>query len=410
MNFEITFTPEQQEFQIRVRDWLKRNIPKGIEHPADPANLTKEGYEKQRELGHRLALEGWLYPTYPKEFGGGDLSPNEALIIEIELEKYDQILPPYYDSGGKLAAASIMVWGTQEQKSIFLPQILKGEVRTWQLLTEPEAGSDLANIQTTAIKNGNKYTVNGQKIYVGSSHGAEWSWMLANTDPGGKRHENLSWFIVPMDLPGITWAPMDLIFAGNENGALSGFKNTVYFADVQIPAENLIGGENSGWQVADTHLEIEHGLMQGSLLGDHNLRRTLNACRKLKKRGNLLIADPSIQGILAELYIDSEITRLFHIRNHWLRSSGQKLSYQGPQAYLQMKRQALRAAKHTQDILGPYALVTDDKLSPEDGFIEVQQRGSIVAQHPGGTVEIQKIIMSRKLGLGKSSIKYGSKN
>ncbi len=410
MNFEVTFTSQQQKFQLRVRDWLKRNIPQDMEQPADPANLTKVGYKKQRELGHKLASEGWLYPTYPKEFGGGNLSAEEALIIEIELEKHGQTLPPYYDSGGKLAAASIMVWGSPEQKNVFLPSILKGQVRTWQLLTEPDAGSDLANIQTTAIKNGNKYTVNGQKIYVGSSHGAEWSWMLANTDPGGKRHGNLSWFIVPMDLPGITWAPMDLIFAGNENGALSGFKNTVYFADVQIPAENLIGGENNGWKVADTHLEIEHGLMQGSLLGDHNLQRTLNACRKLERKGKSIITDPSIQEILADLYIDSEITRLFHMRNYWLRSSGQKLSYQGPQAYLQMKRQALRAAKHAQDILGPYALVMDPKLSPEDGFVEVQQRGSIVAQHPGGTVEIQKVIMSRKLGLGRSNTKPGSES
>ena len=162
----------------------QKHAPKDLQQRADPGELTHQDYLKQRKLGRDLGDQGWLYPTYPKEYGGGGLSPEEALIIEQELDGYRINLPPYYDSGGKLGAASIMVWGTEEQKSHFLPSIFRGRVRTWQLLTEPEAGSDLANVKTTAHRDGDDYVLNGQKIFVGSTHGADWSWMLVNTSPG----------------------------------------------------------------------------------------------------------------------------------------------------------------------------------------------------------------------------------
>ena len=140
MDFELTFTAEQESFRAEVRSWLEEHAPKDLEHPADPGQLTLDGYRKQRQLGRALGEKGWLYPTYPSKYCGGGLSGEEALIIEQELDRHGFTLPPYYDSGGKLGAASIMVWGTEEQKASFLPPIFRGEVRTWQLLTEPEAG------------------------------------------------------------------------------------------------------------------------------------------------------------------------------------------------------------------------------------------------------------------------------
>ncbi len=403
MDFDITFTPEQERFRARVRSWLDAHAPKDFPDLADPVLLTEADYLKQRRLGRELGDEGWLYPTYPREYGGGGLSPPEALVIEQELDRLGFTLPPYYDSGGKLGAASIMVWGAEEQKARFLPPILKGRVRTWQLLTEPEAGSDLANVKTTAIRDGDAYLVNGQKIFVGSAHGADQSWMIVNTDPGGRRHQNLSWFIVPMDLPGVSWAPMDLLFAGNERGAASGLKQTVYFDNVRLPAFNLIGGENNGWKVAGTHLELEHGLMQTSLGRNQLMERVFRLCKERLRRGRPLASNPRTRDLLADMHVDAQIGRLFHLRNYWLQSTGRPISYEGPQAYLHMKRAALRTSKALHKILGPYALTTDPHWRLEDGHLETQQRGSIVAQHPGGTVEIQKVIMARALGVGRAA-------
>ena len=149
MDFEPRYTPEQEQFRQQVKAWLKENVPAGIVHPADPIDLTWEQYQLRRDLGRRLGAKGWLWPTAPAEFGGGGLDVDHAVVIEEEIDAYGLTNPPYYDSGGRLGGASILVWGSQEQKESFLPPIFTGAVRTWQLLSEPEAGSDLANVKTT---------------------------------------------------------------------------------------------------------------------------------------------------------------------------------------------------------------------------------------------------------------------
>ena len=295
-----------------------------------------------------------------------------------------------------------MVWGTDEQKRHFLPPIFRGDVRTWQLLTEPEAGSDLANVQTTAIRDGDEYVINGQKIYVGSTHGAEMSWMLVNTHPGGPRHRNLSWFMVPMHLPGVSWAPMDLLFAGNERGAASGHKQTVYFENVRLPAFNLIGGENNGWRVAGTHLELEHGLMQTSLRGDSLWERILRLYKTAKSDGTPYMDSPdaptfSPTSTSTPKSVDSSTPAT---TGSSARAAPSPITAPKPTSTSSAPPSAPAKALHK--LFGPYALTTDAEIGLEDGHIEVQQRGSIVAQHPGGTVEIQKVIMARRLGIGRA--------
>ena len=219
MDFEPRYTPEQEEFRREVSAWLKEHVPTGVEHPADPADLTWDQYQLRRELGRKLGDKGWLWPTAPAEYGGGGLDVDSAVVIEEEIDSFGLTLPPYYDSGGRLGGNSILVWGTEEQKQAFLPPIFTGRVRTWQLLSEPEAGSDLANVKTQAIRDGDEYVLNGQKIFVGSDHGCDYMWTITVTDPEAKRHENLGWFMVPSHLPGITIQPMDLLISGGESGA-----------------------------------------------------------------------------------------------------------------------------------------------------------------------------------------------
>ena len=400
MDFEPRYTPEQEEFRREVNAWLKQHVPDGMEHPADPADLTWDQYQLRRELGRKLGDKGWLWPTAPAEYGGGGLDVDSAVVIEEEIDSFGLTLPPYYDSGGRLGGNSILVWGSEEQKQSFLPPIFTGRVRTWQLLSEPEAGSDLANVKTQAIRDGDEYVLNGQKIFVGSDHGCDYMWTITVTDPEAKRHENLGWFMVPSHLPGITIQPMDLLISGGESGAGSGVKQTVYFDNVRVPAFNLIGGENEGWKVATTHLELEHGT--GGRIGRNWLvDRLFDHCRTTERRGEPMTNDPDVRDRLIDVYVEAEIVRLLNMRNYWMRHSGANITYEGPQASYMRKTSGLRMSQAMLDILGPAGLTHDKELGAAEGHMEAHSRAGIVAIHPGGTTDIQKVIMARRIGIGR---------
>ena len=400
MDFEPRYTPEQEEFRREVSAWLREHVPTGVEHPADPADLTWDQYQLRRELGRKLGDKGWLWPTAPAEYGGGGLDVDSAVVIEEEIDSFGLTLPPYYDSGGRLGGNSILVWGTEEQKQSFLPPIFTGRVRTWQLLSEPEAGSDLANVKTQAIRDGDEYVLNGQKIFVGSDHGCDFMWTITVTDPEAKRHENLGWFMVPSHLPGITIQPMDLLISGGESGAGSGIKQTVYFDNVRVPAFNLVGGENQGWKVATTHLELEHGT--GGRIGRNWLvDRLFDHCRTTDRRGEPMTSDPDVRDRLIDVYIEAEVVRLLNLRNYWMRHSGAHITYEGPQASYVRKTSGLRMAQAMLDILGPAGLTHDKELGAAEGHMEAHSRAGIVAIHPGGTTDIQKVIMARRIGIGR---------
>ncbi len=398
MDFAIQDSPEQTAFRVEVRAFLDKNVSPDIEHMADPCDMSFEQYQLRRDLGRALGARGWLYPSMPKEYGGGDLSTEQIGILTDELTRIGLALPPYYDAGGRMGAPTILVWGTEEHKKRFLPPICRGEVRTWQLLTEPGAGSDLAGIKSTAIRDGDHYVVNGQKMYVGSSHGADYSWTILVTDPKGERHKNLSWLMIPMNLPGITVTPMDLLATGGEGGSGCGVKNAVFFDNVRVPAENLVGGENNGWKVATTHLEVEHGGM-GRLADRRVVYDFIDLCKK-REDGWAIADDPGAREELVNLYIESEITRLFAMRNHWLSHTNQPRSYEGSQYSLRRKLSGLDMGEKMVRIAGPLVLTKDKRWAPLRGSIEYFQRDSITSLHPGATTDIQRVIMARRLGIG----------
>ncbi len=402
MDFEVTYTPEQEAFRTEVRAWLAANIPEGLEQPVDPGDLSLAQYQKLRELGRRLGAKGWLYPTYPEAYGGGDLSVDFVMILEEELDRYSLHLPPYYDSGGRLGGASIFVWGTEEQKQQFLPPIFRGEWRTWQLLSEPNAGSDLAGVQTRAVRDGDSYIVNGQKIYVGSLHGCEMMWTIVVTDPDKPRHENLGWLMIPYGLPGIEVRPMELLTAGGEGGASPGLKHTIFFDNVRVPAFNLVGGENNGWRVATTHLELEHG-GGGVVRRNRVVDQFLEYCITTKRNGETLSKDSDVRDDMVEAYIKSEIVRLFGLRTYWLSHAHKPRSYEGPQLSYCRKTYALEIAETILRAVGPYAMTNDPDWGPLNGLLEHYQRSAVVGLHPGGTTDIQKVIMARRIGIGRTT-------
>ena len=397
MEFEMTYTSEQESFRREVRAYLETVIPPlGIKTGAGDGGY--EQWLKRREVGKKLGEKGWLWPTMPKEYGGGGLTGDHAIILQEEMERYDLQAHPYYDTGSTVGAPSIFVWGSEEQKRAFLPSMFTGKVVSWQLLTEPEAGSDLASVKTLAVRDGDDYVINGHKTFVGSSHDVDQFWTILMTDPKAPRHENVSWFIVPSSLPGITIMPLDLMGSDNE-----GHKNSVFFDNVRVPAFNLIGGENNRWKVAATHLEVEHG--GGGRIPTRNRfwERLSDYCKSTHFDGEPISKNPDARDTMMEILVDMEVTRLFGMRNFYLVNARKPRSYGGSQSSYWNKMAGLRRTGLNGRLLGYYALTTDATHAVCEGYIEAQQRSGIVAVHPAGTADVQKLIMARRIGIGRTA-------
>ncbi len=396
MDFELHDTPEMAAFREELRETLSRMIPKELVVSPYEEDVNPEQIAMRRQVGRELGARGWLRPMWPKEYGGGGLTIDQAIVIEQEIDRYEIANPPYDDSGAGLGGPAVMVWANEEQKKAFLPRMARGEVATWQLLTEPHGGSDLASTKTTAIRDGDEYVLNGTKTFVGDTGTPpDLLWTITLTDPQGPRHQNLSWFIIPADLPGIMIQPLDLLSGRGGN------KCTVFFEDVRVPSYNLIGGENNGWKVASTHLELEHG-GGGTVRGNRQVERFIEYVKSTSFNGQPIASEPDVKDALADLIVEEEVSRLFGLRNFWMSHSKRKMSYEGSQSSYVRKMGGLRKSRLMQQMIGYWAITDDKQYAPGAGWVNSFMKTSIISVHPGGTQDIQRVIMARRMGIGRT--------
>lgn len=416
MDFSLEYTKEQEEFAGEVREWLEENVPQDLVSPRDPLKMSYEQWQKRRELARKLGEKGWLYPGYPCEYGGGGLDADHSFVLRQELAERHLSLPPLYDSG-RLAAPAVLVCGTDEQKKRFLPPIFKGEAVTWQLFTEPEAGTDEANQQTNALRSTREkdyFIVNGQKIFVGGLYSPpEQFLLLTRSDIKAPRHENLAMFIAPANLPGITIQPLDLFPSGTFGQICSltadgapGVKHSVFFDDVRIHESYLIGGERDGWRVTTATLLVEHGDREGGISGGGGIPRNLVAekflaqCKSNPNVVKRLRENPQLLDSVVDIYVSAQIERLFSMRNAWLPHSGRRAPYAGPQLALYSKMFGGRLVSEMAEVLGPNAFTDDAEWGLDEDIFEVGQRSGVCFA-PGGTPEALKIVISRALAIGR---------
>lgn len=415
MDFSMEYTKEEEDFAEEVREWIKENIPKEYVPFRDAGSMTPEQWEVRRELCRRLGKKGWLLPGYPKEYGGLEMDLGHMFVLKKEFEKQRIGIPPHYDSGISLGAPAILAVGTEEQKKSFLPQITSGEVHTWQLFTEPEAGTDEANQQTNALRHERDkeyFIINGGKIFVGCYRGKpDYFMLLTRSDPQALRHQNLAMFFCPANLPGITINLQDLYCADYVHG-LQGYvsdtspgqKNQVFFDDVRVHEDYLIGGDHEGWQVADALLMVEHGTASPREVRvpteNYLQARFLDECKSNPNIAARLRENPQLADNVVTYYIGNEIAKLWEIRNFWLQANMKRAPGRGPQLTMFTKYLGPTLATCLTRVLGPYALIDDPVWSLQGGAYEVLVRGSSLLA-PGGTPEAQKIIISRSLGIGR---------
>ncbi len=418
MDFSLEYTEEQDAFAVEVREWLDENVPKGLKPVRDTLKMNDEQWQLRRDFTKKLGQKGWLYPSYPKEYGGGELSGDEVFVLYNELAERELALPPLYDMG-ILVSPAILVVGTEEQKKRFLPPIFTGEVLTWQLFTEPEAGTDVANQLTKALRSkreGDHFIINGHKIFVGSYPSRpEQLYVLTRSDLDAPRHHNLSSFLIPADLPGISIQAFDLFplstfssQTGVTGANIEAVKHAVYFDDVKVHESRLIGKEGEGWGVTTATLEVEHGGAgdhrggrgQGGPIGrNHMSEKFLAQCKTDPKVKRRLKENPLLLNSVLEIYIGTQIERLWTMRN----INGMGGTYGGPQLSLFSKMFGTRFVKHMAKVLGPVVYTSDSEWGLENGHFETGQRCGICLA-PGGTPESYKINISRALSMGRQGV------
>ena len=395
MDFEMRYTPEQEEFRKVVHAWLEDNakMPASLgKVPLESMDTTREQFDWGRDFYKKLGAQGWLYSTMPTEYGGGGLTVDHDIIIHEELAKYK--LPAAGPGAGAVAIAPLFIYGTEEQKQRFLRPMLSGQSVSWQLWTEPESGVDLASIKTRAVKDGDDFIFTGTKNYISGIFEPDWLNILVVTDPEAPRHANLGQFYIPANLPGISWQYQDLIVKGGQH--------FIFLDNVRVSREYLVGPETGGWRVTQSSLELEHGAAGGleSRLGA--VTNDLLKSWREGSKGRSLAKGDEANTHLVDAHIRTNVNRLIARRNYWMFTNKITQTFHGSQNQWMGRETRIRTAEDNLDLLGPYAITTDKDWTVLDGRVELGQRGASMATHGAGSYEIDKVIIARRVGLSRT--------
>jgi len=388
---------------------LKEEIRKFAEAELPPdlvRNTVIDGefrdFEFEISISRKLAQRGWLVMSWPEEYGGRGASLWEQTLYEMEIAYWD--IPGAWMgiSGTQWVGPCLMMFGTQEQREKYLPLIASGEKDgIWCTgYSEPNAGSDFANIKTRAVRHGDDYIINGQKVWTSAAHRARWCWLAARTDPNAaKKHQGISIFIVDMKSPGVTVNPI-LNYYGRHHF------NEIFFDNVRVPAVDLVGEENKGWYHLMQALAFERRSLAPTTYG--TVKRVLEELAKYaghtEYEGQLLSQNPGIRAKLADLAIDLEVLKMFAFQIAWRISQGQIPAYESSRNKIMSDEVMRRVAITGAEILGIYSQVDpDSEWAKLNGAIQGAYLGFPGQAIAAGTAEIEKNIIAQfRLGLPKS--------
>jgi len=388
-------SPEESAFRAEVRSFIERALPADLRAPHSiRSGLQGGGWGGTSAKAWRRKLAGrcWTAPAWPKEYGGAGMTVMEQFIFNEEMA-----LARAPRTGGGIAVGmagpTIMVHGTEEQKQRFLPGILGGDETWCQGFSEPGAGSDLASLQTRAVRDGDDYVINGQKIWTSQAQHAQWMNMLVRTDFDAPKHKGISYFIVDMKAPGITVGPL-VNMAGNADF------NEVFFDNVRVPAKNLVGEEHRGWYIATTTLDFERSNIASTTHLVLVVRDLVAWAREhVRDAMCTLPRRPPLRYELADRTVEAEIARLMSYRVISMQHAGLLPNKESSVAKLYASELEQRIAATGLKVLGLYSQLSD-KDGPLRGALARMYLYGTALTIGGGTSEIQRnIIAMRGLGL-----------
>jgi alkylation response protein AidB-like acyl-CoA dehydrogenase len=394
---DLNFTAEEAAFRQQVRSFMQEKLPADIRHKVlNGLIVERDDYVRWQRILHE---QGWGAPAWPAQFGGPGWNATQQYIFEEESAAAGA--PRAIPFGLKMVAPVIMAFGSPAQQQRFLPKILAAEEWWCQGYSEPGAGSDLASLKMRAVREGDHYVVNGQKTWTTLGQYADWIFCLVRTDPEAKPQRGISFLLIPMNSPGITVRPIITMDGAHE-------VNEVYFEDVRVPVENLIGEENKGWTYAKFLLGHERTNIAGIGIAKRELARLKRVALQEKKNGKPLLKDPMFAARVAQVEVDLTALEITNLR---VLSAEAEHRAPGPEAsILKIKGTEIQQAitELLTQAVGPYALqlrreamaagyqgehIGPDYATPlAAGYLNMRKLSIY-----GGSNEIQKNIISQMI-------------
>jgi alkylation response protein AidB-like acyl-CoA dehydrogenase len=392
---DFRYTPEQEAFRTHLRTWLERNKAEVFGHNSDPLSERDEDgdarWQRMLEWHRRLYEAGYVALHWPKEWGGGGAGLVEQAIYQDEVLRLG--LPLY--GANQLAidriGLTLIFLGNDEQRRRYLPKMLTGEEIWCQGYSEPDAGSDLAGLQTRAVIDGDDFVINGQKVWTSLAHRAHMQVLLVRTDPNAPKHRGISYLLVDMRTPGITIRPLVQITGESDF-------NEVFYDNVRVPRKNLVGELNQGWQVSIATLMYER--VSGGTR--HPVERTINELidlsRGIEFEGMPAAQHPYVRQKLAQFATEALCLRLSRYRSLTAQLNGKVPGPESSFGKLQATELNLRVAMFADELLGPYAQLARGSPSAVEngrwGYRALRARGLTIA---AGSSEIQRNIIGERV-------------
>ncbi|MCH8994706.1 MAG: acyl-CoA dehydrogenase family protein [Chloroflexi bacterium] len=395
-------SPQEAAFRQKVRQFIKDELPPGLSRRGTGGAMFGGGSGRFNRPGYWQTLRGWLdtlmergwvAPAWPKEHGGAGLTVMEQFVFNQEMAKAGAPRSPNLIGIGWVGP-TLILYGTEEQKQRHLEPILKSDAFWCQGFSEPEAGSDLASLQTRAVRDGDDYVINGQKTWTSGAHGAHWMILLARTDPDAPKHKGISYFLLDMKSPGIEVRPL-VNMAGSHDF------NEVFFDNVRVPKENLVGEENRGWYVGTTTLDFERS---GIATGVSHALTVQDFVQYVQTRGNggngRAAHDRTVRYELADRAIEAQVEQMLNYQVIGVQARGMVPSNEASIAKLYSTELDQRIAATGLKLLGLYGqLLRDSPQAIMDGRIASMYLYATTSTIGGGTSEVQRNIISQR-GLG----------
>ncbi len=388
---DYRFTAEQEKFRTEIRSFLKQELRPEDEQGDEVG--SDEAWDFARAFQKKLAAKNWLVPHWPKEYGGSDLGIMDQVVMKEEMSYNRAPLTDFF--GINMLGPVLMMYGSDEQKKEHLPGIASAELTWSQGYSEPGSGSDLASLQTRAVRDGDDYVINGQKIWNSNAHRADWMFLLARTDPDAPKHKGITFFLTPTSAPGFSTRPLI-------NMANTHYFNETFFEDLRIPARNIVGEENRGWYVGAALLDFERSGIGNSAQARRSIDDLIAYVRDPGNgNGN---ESGTAKHLLAELVIESEVGRFLSYRVASMQARGEVPNAEASMAKVYLSELAHRVYNAGTKVLGMYGPLQPEsakwaRLKGSFGANYMVSLGGLIA---GGTSEIQRnIIAQRGLGLSR---------